>query len=83
MQQIIIYQNPAEVAFWQLMSNGEMLPIIAGIVVFFAAMFAGQTWIVEKYFGAFGKRNKAATKINLIVSTSIAALVAWYMFGKI
>jgi len=33
MQEIIVYRNPAEAAFWNLASNGQFFPIIAGIVV--------------------------------------------------
>lgn len=36
MQEVIVYRNPAEAAFWNALSNNGdvLLPIIAGLLVF-------------------------------------------------
>lgn len=38
MQEVIVYRNPAEAAFWSMMTDGSMVPIAAGalaaVVVF-------------------------------------------------
>lgn len=39
MQQIIVYRNPAEAAFWNtIMSADNIFPIFVGVVVFFAVL---------------------------------------------
>lgn len=36
MQELIVYRNPAEAAFWHALQGAELIPIMAGVVVFFA-----------------------------------------------
>lgn len=46
-QEIIVYRNPAEKAFWDLLSSGSMVPIFAGIIVFFVVFLAANRLITR------------------------------------
>lgn len=79
MQQIIVYRNPAEVAFWNLItSSPNMFPISVGIVVFFVSVLVfSDVTRKSKYRAA---RNVANSYIPLIVSGLVGVLVTWYMW---
>lgn len=81
MQSIIVYRNPMEAAFWDIMSGGELFPIIVGIIAFFVVFLTVQHQIVDRYYS--WRTNGAATKINLAVSAAAGVVVSWYMLSKI
>jgi len=82
MQEIIIYRNPAEAAFWNSMSNG-------GAVVFLAVIALGIFWalaysLTEKVAKVFNKNRFESTSICMWVSNlSTAALAAFLHFSYI
>jgi hypothetical protein len=78
MQSVIVYRNPAEAAFWEMLSSGAAFPVIAGIVVFFAVFLVIQAYVVEKIFGRL-YRSSWPTNVNLIFSGTVAITVAIYL----
>lgn len=79
MQEIIVYRNPAEAAFWQLMSNGEFFPIIVGAAV--AIIVFGCILHFERKV-AF-KHRKMFTNAAFIVSGLSWIAVSYCMLSKI
>ena len=80
MQSIIVYRNPAEAAFWDLVTSGQIFPILAGIAVFFIAM-VGLASLVEKYVP--WKYRNIVGNTAIVVSGVIGVLVfriLWSMF---
>lgn len=37
--EVIVYRNPGEQAFWNLMMSGEALPLILGVIAAFAVFY--------------------------------------------
>ena len=80
MQQIIVYRNPMEAAFWDMMSGGTFFPVIVAIVVFFAVFLTADRFVVER----FPRRTRGTvTNINLVVSGLVGIGVAVWMFSRI
>lgn len=79
MQQIIVYRNPAEAAFWDLMtSSPNMFPISVGIVVFFVFLLVfSDVTRKSKYRGV---RNVANSYVPLAIAAVVGVLVTWYMW---
>lgn len=76
-QSIIVYRNPLEQAIWEgLMTSNSIFPIICGIVVFFIAVIASQTLIVDRF--AWNKR-AVASNVSLAISAAIGVFTVWYM----
>lgn len=73
-QSIIVYRNPGEEAVWNMITSGYMIPILVGVLWFFAA-----TW----FFGwALPSRFKH-TMINFWCSVISSIPVTVYLFSKI
>lgn len=75
MQSIIVYRNPAEAAFWEMMSNGDLFPVIVGVVVFFAMFLTLHSLVVDRWF----RRSKYATNVSLFVSALCGFATIWFM----
>ena len=82
MQEIIVYRNPLEAAFWNSMSNG-------GALIFLIVLMIGVFWVfvyllTEKNARAFNKGMRDTYSICMWVSNlSTAALVAFLHFSYI
>lgn len=79
MQQIIVYRNPAEAAFWDMiMSSPNLFPIMVGIVVFFNVLIFS-TYLVRKSKQKmiYNLRN---SYFPLIVSAICGIFTVWYMW---
>lgn len=79
MQQIIVYRNPAEAAFWDMiMSSTNLFPIMVGIVVFFNVLIFS-TYLVRKSKQKmiYNLRN---SYFPLIVSAICGIFTVWYMW---
>jgi hypothetical protein len=65
---IIVYRNPAEAAFWEMVSGGELFPVICGVVVFFI------TFIAVNYLLTKGRSwNQPAWKTNAALALGVVA----------
>ena len=38
MQEVIVYRNPVEAAFWKFIGSGDAFPIMVAMVLFFATI---------------------------------------------
>jgi len=76
MQEIIVYRNPVEAAFWHSIMGGDLFPIMV-------AMFVAVVTIVAccSVVNKFVPRNKQKVWINLsLVAGAVAAIaVLWAM----
>lgn len=80
MQSIIVYRNPVEAAFWEMMSNGQLFPIMVGILVFFCVFLTLHTYAVERYTSTFGKYRKHASNLALFASVIVAVYVVYFLW---
>ena len=78
MQEIIVYRNPMEAAFWHSMSNGELFPVLCGIVMFFTVFLAANA-VMNKIWGSWGKRAAMRTNAALVFGAISGVLVIWKM----
>lgn len=79
MQQVIVYRNPAEAAFWDLMTNSpNMFPISVGIVMFFVAMIVSDRILRGSKYRAV--RQFGNSYASLVIGTVIGFLTTWYMW---
>lgn len=51
-QEIIVYRNPGEKAFWDLIMSGDAIPVFAGILVFFVVLLVVNA-LSEKVIGGW------------------------------
>lgn len=79
MQQIIVYRNPAEAAFWNtIMSADNIFPIFVGVVVFFAVLLITDSIVRKSKIRAiYNLRN---SYFPLIVSAICGIFTVWYMW---
>lgn len=78
MQSIIVYRNPMEAAFWEMMSNGQMIPIFVAIIVFFAVLLTIQTQVINRF--VILRHPERASYAAMIVSAMVAVFVAYKMW---
>lgn len=79
MQEIIVYRNPAEAAFWNtIMSSNNLFPIIVGVVVFFAVLLVTDSLVRKSKIRAI--YNLSNSYFPLIVGTICGIFTAWYMW---
>lgn len=78
MQSIIVYRNPAEAAFWDMMSSGFMIPIFAAMLVFFICLP-----IADKLERKLKIPMRNSGYFTLIVSAFFACSTATYLFYQI
>ena len=76
MQEVIVYRNPAEAAFWHAMQGGEFFPVIAGAIVFFI-VFLTLNAVFEWRWGSWGKGASTRTNIALVVGALSGILTVW------
>jgi hypothetical protein len=67
-QSFIVYRNPMEAAFWEMMSSGEFIPVIAGVLVFFAVFLIANRVLVGR-----SSWNTPAWKTNLALTLGAMA----------
>jgi hypothetical protein len=53
---IIVYQNPAQQAFWELMMSGDMIPLAAGFIAIFAFAVAWSS-LYDKMCRKIGRKS--------------------------
>ena len=84
MQEVIVYRNPLEAAFWYGVMDGSFFPIIVAVVVFFA-VFLILNALAQKVcvFLGFWRGNQGvyATYASMAVAIGAAVLVAHRMFS--
>lgn len=79
MQEIIVYRNPAEAAFWNtIMSADNIFPIIAGVVVFFAVLLITDSLVRKSKIRAIYTLSNSY--VSLIVGAICGIFTAWYMW---
>ena len=78
MTEIIVYRNPMEAAFWNMISGGEFFPIVVGAVVGVLAVVV-VTKINDRVFGAF-RQPKWASNLSLAVGAAVWAGVTYMMW---
>lgn len=77
MQQIIVYRNPAEAAFWDLLLNSpNMFPISMGVVVFFVVLLLSDHVIRGNRF----TRHMANSYASLVIGSVAGVFTTWYMW---
>lgn len=79
MQEIIVYCNPLEAAFWNAVSTAEFLPVIAGIAVFFA-VFLVLNAVCRRMWGNWGRRAALHTNISLALAALAGVFTVWKMW---
>ena len=79
-ESIIVYRNPMEKALWESTMSGEFFPVIVGIVVFFAVLFA-TIGILNKVRGYRSSRmtNFTNENIGLVVAAVAGIATIAYM----
>lgn len=79
MQEIIVYRNPAEAAFWNtIMSADNIFPIFVGVVVFFAVLLITDSLVRKSKIRAiYNLRN---SYVSLIVGAICGIFTVWYMW---
>ena len=77
MHQIIVYRNPAEAAFWNLMSDGSLFPITCAIVIFFIVFMAINQIAMMKWTSF--NIPKWMITANLAMSFATSVFTVWYM----
>ena len=78
MQEIIVYRNPMEAAMWHSLSNGELFPVLCGIIVFFAT-FLFTNAVMNKIWGSWGKAAAMRTNAALVFGALSGIMVIWKM----
>lgn len=77
MQQIIVYRNPAEAAFWDLLLNSpNMFPIGVGIVVFFVVLLISDNVMRRNRV----MRRMANSYASLVIGAVAGVIITWYMW---
>ena len=79
MQEVIIYRNPAEAAFWNAVMNAEFFPAIVGIIVFLI-VFVVTNGIATRKWGSWGKAARTRTNICLALGTVASVATIWKMW---
>ena len=79
MQEVIVYRNPAEAAFWHAISGGEFFPIMVGIVVFFV-VFLTVNSRMEKRWGSWGKAAAMRSYFALGIGAVSGIATIWKMW---
>jgi hypothetical protein len=81
MQEIIVYRNPAEAAFWHAFSGPFAFPIICGIIAFFATLFTLNYFLERRIQwsprGSFWR--KYGTGLMLTASAFVGIVITRYM----
>lgn len=74
MQEVIVYRNPAEAAFWHSMANGGFVTflIFAGVML---VSFIICIYALEKVWN--GRKGDWRVGISLLLSAIISFLVVW------
>lgn len=81
MQQIIVYRNPLEAAFWNSVSGGQLFPILVGVVVFFAVFLTLNKLVeVVLHIPSWGRKAAVATNIELALAAAVACGVAYALW---
>lgn len=90
MTEIIVYRNPFEAAFWNLLSSngGVIFPLIMGLVAFFISMA-----VVDTYFHRWAVRispwwrqldrsiqKEWDNRVQFTVSTIVACAVIYWLW---
>lgn len=78
MQSIIVYSNPMEAAFWEMMSNGDIIPIIIAVLVFLA-VFIFIHYLIEKSQKA--RSYMRCSNIPMMATFVISSMLA-FIAGK-
>ena len=77
MQEIIVYRNPMEAAFWHAMSGAALIPIMVGVVVFFAVFLLANRLLTQ------GRQfNTPAWKTNaaLLIGAVAGIATCWWLW---
>lgn len=80
MQSIIVYRNPAEAAFWELASSGQLIPLLASLAVWGAVWGLLQLNLVERYTSPYDKKRNVFTYIAAVVAGVIAITVGKFLW---
>jgi type IV secretory pathway VirB2 component (pilin) len=76
MNTVIVYRNPAEEMFWNLLRSGDLIPLISGVLVFFI-VFLGAMKIFGKKAGFL---KTWQVNILLVFAASLGYATTHYMF---
>jgi hypothetical protein len=83
MNQVIVYRNPIEAAFWNSTAAGDLFPILAGIAVFFT-VFILMTVVLPRvpyrYKGNYSQRSNFEAKIAIFVGAVAAVFTVAKMW---
>lgn len=79
MQEVIVYRNPMEAAFWQMVMSGEFFPVIVGVIVFFA-VFLTSNAICARIWGSWGKAAARRTYACLALGALAGVATIWKMW---
>jgi hypothetical protein len=77
MQEIIVYRNPADAAIWHALSSAALIPIIAGVIMFFITFL-----LANRLFTQGRQFNVASWKTNaaLFVGAVAGVVTAWWLW---
>lgn len=75
-QSFIVYSNPMQAAFWEMMSSGEFIPVIAGVIVFFVVFLAANRLIVGNNWRAPAWK----TNLALVLGAMAGVFTIWKLW---
>lgn len=82
MQEIIVYRNPMEAAMWGALGNGELFPIMCGVIIFFTS-FLVLRMVGNRFFGTRYIIRKNVDVVSLIASAVVSITTIIYMISLI
>jgi len=78
MQQIIVYRNPAEAAFWEFASSANFFIMLVWVFVFFV-VFLSLHSLLSRFVGNFGRKAAIATNFSLGVGAIAATAFTYFL----
>lgn len=79
MQEVIVYRNPAEAAFWNMVMSGEFFVVIVATLVFFIVFLCTNS-VSCKVWGSYGKAAAVRSYICMFLGMMAALVVGRAMW---
>jgi hypothetical protein len=79
MQEVIVYRNPVEAAFWHSMSNGgALIFLMFGVMMFI--YFIALYYIINKFSKGIKRNGDWTVSICVVLSAFLSGLTVWFLF---
>ncbi len=77
---VIVYRNPLEQAVWEGTASPAIIPILAGIIVFFACIYLTEKVINYSKFPLFSSKGEYLANAMVGLSVLAGAGTMWWMW---